>query len=87
MWRFCPLQTVENSYSFYAQQPLEFHTCVYFVVASITTTGYGDVVAHSDTGQLVVICMLLWSFIQVMAASPAMPWAWAQRPCLGHGRL
>jgi hypothetical protein len=58
-------QFVENTYHYYAVRPLEFHTCVYYVVVSITTTGYGDVTPHSDTGQGVVIAMLLWSFIQV----------------------
>ncbi len=65
-------QIVENSYYFYSREPLAFHTSVYFVIVSITSTGYGDISPKSDTGQAVVIFMLAWSFVQVRHAPASM---------------
>ena len=46
-------------------EPLEFHDCVYFIIVSFCTVGYGDVTPQSTLGRITVIVMLSWSFIAV----------------------
>ena len=57
-------QIVENQSGRWPE-PLEFHDCVYFIIVSFCTVGYGDVTPQSTLGRITVIVMLSWSLIVV----------------------
>ena len=44
-----------------------FHICVYFVVISISTVGYGDVVCVTDLGRMLMIFIVIGALVQVPA--------------------
>ena len=57
-------QIVENASGLWPER-FEFHTCVYYIVVSFCTVGYGDIAPKSDLGRMLVILMLGWSFVKV----------------------
>ena len=54
-----------------------FHLCVYFVVISISTVGYGDVVCVTDLGRMLMIFVVIGALVQVPAELDA--WKEVQR--------
>ena len=42
-----------------------FHLCVYFVVISISTVGYGDIVCVTDLGRMLMIFVVIGALVQV----------------------
>ena len=49
------------------EQLQRFHICVYFVVISISTVGYGDVVCVTDVGRMLMIFVVIGALLQVPA--------------------
>ena len=43
--------------------PLSFHVAVYFIVVTITTVGFGDVVPVTIAGQIIIVCMLAIGYV------------------------
>ncbi|CEL99297.1 unnamed protein product [Vitrella brassicaformis CCMP3155] len=45
--------------------PFDFHTMLYFVVITISTVGYGDIVPESPAGRVIVCALLAFFFISI----------------------
>jgi len=57
-------QIVENEYRSQEMQ-LQFHLTIYFVVVTIATVGYGDIVPTTELGKILVITLIVITFILV----------------------
>ena len=44
---------------------LPFHHSVYFIVVTIATVGYGDIVPETETGKMLVIALIIITFVLV----------------------
>lgn len=43
-----------------SNSPFYWHTSLYYMTVTMTTTGYGDIAPHTDPGRGVIIIFLLW---------------------------
>jgi len=61
-----PCQFVNTDSEVHCHSELQrFHLCIYFVVISISTVGYGDIVAVTDLGRMVMIVIVIGALTQV----------------------
>jgi len=71
----CVLEAVENpdrndgtganSYGKYVQETTSIHEMIYFVVVTLATVGYGDVVPESEGGRVAVILLILFTIVLI----------------------
>ncbi len=73
----CVLEAVENpdrnenetsgeiSYGKYVQSTTSIHEMIYFVVVTLATVGYGDVVPQSEGGRVAVILLILFTIVLI----------------------
>jgi hypothetical protein len=43
----------------------EFHLCVYFIIVTLSTVGYGDVTCGTDAGRMLMCVVIVYAAIQV----------------------
>lgn len=43
----------------------EFHLCLYFIICTLSTVGYGDLTAATDAGRMLVAIIIVYAAIQV----------------------
>lgn len=46
---------------------LSFHTSLYFVIVTLLTVGYGEMVPYSGLGQILVVVIIVFTIVIVPA--------------------
>jgi hypothetical protein len=60
-----PCETETPSYVICHDELKQFHNCVYFIIVTLSTVGYGDVVPVTFFGRICVICIISVGLIMV----------------------
>ena len=50
-------------------EPIEFHISVYFVVVTLSTVGYGEIVPVTDWGKVMVIFVIVATIVIIPTQS------------------
>jgi potassium large conductance calcium-activated channel subfamily M alpha protein 1 len=64
---------VENSgdpwRNFENQHPITYWECLYFLLVTMSTVGYGDIFAKTDIGRIFIVAFIMISIVSVIKDS------------------
>jgi potassium large conductance calcium-activated channel subfamily M alpha protein 1 len=57
------LENTGNYPDFTEVHPVSYWSCVYFLMVTMSTVGFGDVVCTTDLGRVAIVCFLLFGLV------------------------